>query len=272
MQDKFTPEHERHAVRLAKVLSKLPGWKSEFRTEKSNVVLSLGSRSYRFNRSIISSMERKNLLETRNAHLKLTETGVAFLKQNLNPDLLLASAQNKTISVDVVLNNQHQKAQLNTNESPLLRLYTRKTKTGRAYISMAEFQAGEQLRKDFERGQLQPKISANLEGVVGSSGRSGFADKMDIADFAMDARKRVGRAIEQLGPELSGVTLDICCFLKGFEIVERDRKWPPRSAKLMLKTGLALLARHYGISGYENSSSGSIKSWGTQDYRPTISR
>ena len=68
----------------------------------------------------------------------------------------------------------------------------------------------------------------------------------DLSDNALDARSRLEQAVAVLGPDLSGVVLDVCCFLKGLEGIERERRWPPRSAKLMLRTGLDLLAAHYG--------------------------
>lgn len=263
-------ENKRHLVRLLKVLSKRAkyGCPCSLRNEKFN--LELGDKTFRFSVAVVTLARKNKLVILTDKTLKITKTGTVCLKKSLNPDTLLATSRNEVISKSVILNNEHQKVHINTNESPLLRLFSRKTKAGTTYISMEEFQAGERLRKDFERGQLQPKISASLQASVGSAGRSGFSEANDIADFAIDARKRVGMAIEKLGPELSGVTIDICCFLKGLEHVERERQWPPRSAKLMLKTALSLLARHYGIAGYENQSSRKSHSWGSADFRPEL--
>lgn len=38
----------------------------------------------------------------------------------------------------------------------------------------------------------------------------------------------------------------VCFFEEGFEAMERAEKWPPRSAKLALKMGLAQLAAAFG--------------------------
>lgn len=45
----------------------------------------------------------------------------------------------------------------------------------------------------------------------------------DLADSAIAARVAVNRALEAMGPELAGVALDVCCFMKGLETVERER-------------------------------------------------
>lgn len=87
-----------------------------------------------------------------------------------------------------------------------------------------------------------PSMGVNWD-VTGSGSRANGV--LEITDAALAARQRVERALEAVGPELSGVLIDVCCFLKGLEVVERERQWPVRSAKLILKTALAVLDRHY---------------------------
>ena len=62
---------------------------------------------------------------------------------------------------------------------------------------------------------------------------------------------RVEHALRAVGPELGGVLVDVCCFLKGLEAVKREREWPARSAKLMLCTALAALDRHHNPERFE---------------------
>lgn len=134
-------------------------------------------------------------------------------------------------------------------ESPLAWLRSRKGRDGAPMIGAAAFDAGERLRSDFTRGQLMPGITANWSATAGSGRRTGDAGGIaDLTDAALAARLRVQRAIVALGPELSGVVVDFCCFLKGIEAIERDRNWPKRSARLVLQLGLSALARHYGLS------------------------
>lgn len=270
MKSELTREDKKQVMRVLKILARKPSEGLLYEKLDSQIRVRLGEKTHSFCADLLAIIETKKLITFSNTHLKITQIGIWYLKKMLNPDIHQSQLQHNLALVTTDINNQPQQVLQNTNESPLLRLFTRKTKTGGGYISSEEFQAGERLRKDFERGQLQPKISASLTGSIGSSGNSHVGGAADISDFAIDARTRLGHAIDTLGPELSGATLDICCFLKGLEIVERERRWPPRSAKLMLKTALSLLARHYGIVGYQNTNTSKAKSWGTFDYRPSI--
>lgn len=159
-------------------------------------------------------------------------------------------------------------AGFNPDESPLARLARRGGRSGGPFLEAAEAIAGERLRADFTRGQLMPGITQRWDSQP-RQGRGGRGSR-DLSHSAIDARRRVDAAIAAVGPELSGVLLDVCCFLKGLEIVERERQWPARSAKLMLKAGLGVLARHYGIAAAPDGTRPAIRRWGASDYRPTI--
>ena len=136
-----------------------------------------------------------------------------------------------------------------------------------AFLTSEEHQAGERLRADYtrahimaatiQRWDLQPRAAGNATGAG------------DLSDSALDARRRVEKALLAIGPELNGVVIDICCYLKGLEMVERERQWPARSAKMMLKAGLGILVRHHGLtSGIGGATH--IRRWGTPDSRPAI--
>ncbi len=84
----------------------------------------------------------------------------------------------------------------------------------------------------------------------------------------MAARVRFSRAADAMGPELSGVAIDVCCFEKGLETVERERQWPARSAKLLLRAALLALARHYAPPAVR--ARGNNHHWGDADYRPSM--
>lgn len=160
------------------------------------------------------------------------------------------------------------------DESPLAWLRRRRRKDGVALISEEQFQAGERLRADFTFAQLGPRVTANWDLALASApaSRGGAAGAgVEMADNVVAAGERVARALRAVGPELSGMLVDVCCFLKGLEDLERETGWPQRSAKVVLDLALTRLARHYGLlrDGDAATSGKQPRHWGTPDYRPS---
>ncbi|MGH2340989.1 DUF6456 domain-containing protein [Segnochrobactraceae bacterium EtOH-i3] len=118
----------------------------------------------------------------------------------------------------------------------------------RGAIAPEQLDAGERLRADFTRGQMMPSLSASWAPVRSGGGGAGGIGR-DLTDAALEARLRVERALAAVGPELSGVLVDVCCLLKGLEAIERERTWPARSGKIVLGLALTRLAAVYGLSG-----------------------
>ncbi|MEM9279953.1 MAG: DUF6456 domain-containing protein [Pseudomonadota bacterium] len=254
-------------LRLAKLLSSRTRKGLPVAVLEDKIAIRHNVRTHHFPLNLVRHMIEKGEIRQESNNLKLTDQGLFQLRTGLG---LSAEVINPNANSQVAGNTPTKGVSFNTSESPLMRLYYRKQKDGSSYISDNEFRAGERLRAYFERGQLQPKISASLSESVGRT-KAGSHLTSDISDFALDARKRLDIAIDFLGPELAGVAIDICCFLKGYELVERERQWPPRSAKLMLRTALSLLAKHYGFESPKTSAMSSMRSWGSDDYRPVIS-
>lgn len=177
-----------------------------------------------------------------------------------------AGQHRQVVQTTVEVEGERQAASRNLLESPLGHLTRLKDRNGARFLPEQAVAAGERLAADFQRGQLQPSITANWEQRPSdrTPGRTGGG--RDLSDSALDARQRVWRAVDAMGPELSGVALDVCCFYKGLELVERERGWPQRSAKLMLRTALMVLARYYAPPPQKPRS----HKWGTEDYRPEI--
>ena len=136
------------------------------------------------------------------------------------------------------------------SESPLAWLARRRGRNGRTLIEAHQLQAGERLRADFTLAHLMPRTTSNWASPVAVDGDdAGGAKGVSAADAVVAARQRVHLALDAAGPEFSGLLLDVCCFLKGLEDIERERAWPPRTAKVVLQLGLERLARHYGYAG-----------------------
>jgi hypothetical protein len=152
---------------------------------------------------------------------------------------------------------------VNDSESPLAWLARRKGRDGCAMIGPDQFIAGERLRADFTRGHLMPRVTSSWSGIGRTRGAGGSGGEM--TDLIVASRQRVRQALEACGPEFSGLLLDICCFLRGLEDVERERGWPSRSAKVVLQLALNRLARHYGLRTDTRGGSSAIRTWLADD-------
>ena len=126
-----------------------------------------------------------------------------------------------------------------------------------------QFLAGERLRAEFTRAQLMPRITSNWSAPVADGPRG--ASPASFSDAVIGARQRVRQALDAAGPEFSGLLLDICCFLKSLTDIERERSWPPRSAKVVLQLGLDRLVRHYGLRVQARGRKGEVRTWLADD-------
>lgn len=133
---------------------------------------------------------------------------------------------------------------INLAESPLSRLVVGE----RAFLEPHHLEAAERVRVLVERSQLQPRMTMNYSGAT-SGGRQ-RSQAGDLSDMAVDARRTLDQIHRDLPAECAGVVMDVCGWLKGLQEVERDRGWPRRSAKLVLRIGLEQLAQHFGLGPY----------------------
>ncbi|WP_299870636.1 DUF6456 domain-containing protein [uncultured Hoeflea sp.] len=173
----------------------------------------------------------------------LTAAGRAALKRWLSDPEEAFQSQHRALSSRS--DPDHARLTINLAESPLAALSRLKDRNGAPFLAPDLLAAGERLRVDFTRGQLTPSIGQRWDPVRVGRQSAAAGGIGDLTDAAMAARQRVEAAIAAVGPDLSGVLLDACCFLKGLTLIERERQWPVRSAKLMLRVGLAALDRHY---------------------------
>lgn len=158
------------------------------------------------------------------------------------------------------------KVVVDDNESPLAWLARRRGRDGRVMIEPHQLQAGERLRAEFTRAHLMPRTTSNWSNPVPSDRRSGGHQKSFLADAVIAARQRVRHALDAVGPEFSGLLVDVCCFLKRLDVAERERGWPARSAKIVLQLALERLARHYGYGARASGRAHShVRTWLADD-------
>jgi hypothetical protein len=223
---------------------------------------------------VVESLSASGIVIADGDTLTLSDIGRAFLRRSL-AGAEGYRAQHQEIAATSIVDDEGALRQVTVDrsESPLSWLRHRRGRDGRPLVDAVEFAAGERLRSDFERGRLQPRVTSNWSAAVADHRRDGGAGGIaELTEAAIGARRRVERALESVGPEFGGILVDFCCFLKGLEEIERERRWPARSAKLVLRLGLSTLARHYGLAAKARgrSRASQILHWGTEDYRPAI--
>jgi hypothetical protein len=170
------------------------------------------------------------------------------------------------MAVDGVIQN----VILDERESPLLGLHRRPGKDGKPQVSAAEFAAGERFRSDLTLAQMLPRVTVNWDAGLAAGTHAPSRDAASASDASLAARQRVRLACKRLGPELSGLAIDVCGFLKGLDAVERERGWPARSAKVVLRLALTALAEHYGLAGTAAYRPAAYSAWQAGDARPVI--
>jgi hypothetical protein len=243
-------------------------------TGRYELVTTAGRAKSGLSEAAVKALAAKGLLrEAESGQFAAAPVVASWLRRQAGGQLAFRSQHHamETVAADHPEGGQVLK---NLEESAIAALARRAGKNGEPWLPAHAVAAAERLRRDFEVGQLQPRITANWSASVASGRRSGDnAGLTDLTEAALAARIRFERAMDAIGPEFSGLVADLCCFLKGLEVVERERQWPARSAKLVLRLALEALARHYGLqpSGIGRTQSGGIRSWGAPDYRPEIS-
>jgi hypothetical protein len=172
--------------------------------------------------------------------------------------------------VTVMVDGEAQPVMLDERESPLLWLHRRPGKDGKPQISAAEFAAGERFRADLTLAQMLPRVTVNWDAGLAAGTHAPSHGPAAASDSSLAARQRVRLACKRLGPELSSLAIDVCGFLKGLDRVERERGWPVRSAKVVLRLALSALAEHYGLAGGESARRGRDEVWRAPDARPAF--
>ena len=130
---------------------------------------------------------------------------------------------------------------VNLAESPLGWLYAR------GHISQRQFDAGEKLHRDWERGQLGARVTMAWDAAPVARGRSGPWQAPDLAASQIDARDRFHAAIDAAGRGLSDILWRIVCAGEGMRDAETALGWPARAGKVVLTIALDRVADFYRL-------------------------
>ena len=107
---------------------------------------------------------------------------------------------------------------VNLAESPLGWLFAR------GHIIRRQYDAGEKLRIDWERGQLASRVTMTWESAPVRRGRSGRGPAPDLSASQIDSRRRFQAAIKAAGPGLA----DILWRIVWMVCARRKARWAGR--------------------------------------------
>jgi hypothetical protein len=240
---------------------------SDGKAAKSGLVTLVGScGSFQVAASLIARAASTGLVRRNGLRIAPTVEAEARVRRHKAGDANAFSEQHRDLEFSRrQVEGVEQTVCVNRSESPLAAMERLKGRNGEVFFPREAIAAGERLFADFTRAQLQPRITMSFEPRLSAATKGSRGANAELSDTALAARLKVSRAIEAMGPELSGAALDACCFMKGLELIERERQWPARSAKLMLKTALLVLHRHYVPPARQKP-----RHWGAKGFRPEL--
>ncbi|WP_420607937.1 DUF6456 domain-containing protein [Novosphingopyxis sp.] len=132
---------------------------------------------------------------------------------------------------------------VNQAESPLGWL------RARGHLDDRQFDAGEKLRFDYERGAIGPRVTMGWNPAPRARGRRGPAEHFEPTEVQIAAKRRFDGALEALGGGLADIAWRVICDGQSVPGAERGLGWPARSGKLVLRIALDRLAEFYRLPG-----------------------
>ena len=116
-----------------------------------------------------------------------------------------------------------------------------------SHIDERQFAAGEQLRADWERSQLPPRVTTNLDAPPFGRGARPPAEPIEPTAAQLAAKRRFEAAVAQLGAGLGDIAWRVVCAGEGMREAEQALGWPARAGKLVLVMALDRLAAFYRL-------------------------
>ena len=203
--------------------------------------------------------------------MRISDAGRACLRRlaATDPATRFGAQHRELVAADVASESGPERVTVNAHESPLEWLRRRRDRDGEPLIDAAAFEAGERLRRDLTFAGMLPSVTARWEAAVASGG-AGPRDPAGATDAVIAGRQRVRAALASVGGDFADLLTDLCGFLKGLETIERERGWPPRSGKVVVRLALRQLARHYGLEPEARGPARSrgLQVWQAEDARP----
>ena len=132
-----------------------------------------------------------------------------------------------------------------------------------AFLAPHHLAAAERFERLMRRAQLAPRVTMSYNPAsVGGRARGNANGVQTASEGAADARLRLSRLAGALPADCWGVLFDVCGLGKGLQLVEAERRWPRRSAKMVLRIALDQLAAQFGLAAQAaGGEGGGTRNW-----------
>lgn len=130
---------------------------------------------------------------------------------------------------------------VNMAESPLGWLFTR------GHLTQRHYDAGEQLRSDWERSQLAPRVTMRWDPAPVGPSHGRASGYLEPAESQLKAKERFEAAIAAAGWGLSDILWRVVCAGEGMRDAETALGWPARAGKIVLTMALDRVADFYRL-------------------------
>lgn len=132
--------------------------------------------------------------------------------------------------------------------SVLTRLVGNRTGADKGFLEPHHLVAAERFERLVQRAQVSQRVTMSYD-VASIGQRGGGGNQVETAsEGAAAARQRLNTLAAAMPKDCWGVLFDVCGLGKGLQTIETERRWPRRSAKLVLRIGLDQLAAQFGLS------------------------
>lgn len=131
---------------------------------------------------------------------------------------------------------------VNQVESPLGWLHRH------GHLNRRQFDAGEQLRTDWERANLSPCVTMRWDPAPGLARGQARANTLERTEQQTSAKVRFDEALQAAGSGMADILWRVVCAGEGMRDAETALGWPARSGKLVLGMALDRVATYYRIN------------------------
>lgn len=131
----------------------------------------------------------------------------------------------------------------------------------KGFLHPHHIEAARLIARTFERSMLRQRVTMAYDPTrIGSKGSA--HGQSGLSEMVEDARQNLSRLAQRVPSDCWGVLADVFVYDKGLQQIELERRWPRRSAKLVLRIGLEQLAHLMGLNATANGRERSrTQSW-----------